>query len=155
MNNRDMTIKKKKNIALVAHDNRKKDLLHWIEENKHILKKHNLCGTGTTASLIKEKIGLEIREYKSGPLGGDLQIGSRISEGEIDLLIFFWDPLEAQPHDPDIKALLRISVLYNIPIANNEASADFILNSSYMDRDYERKLVKYEKSKEERLKDIL
>lgn len=151
MKDREMLIGRKKNIALVAHDNRKRDLLNWIEKNRDGLKGHQLSGTGTTASLIEERVGLEVRAYKSGPLGGDLQIGSRIAEGEIDLLIFFWDPLEAQPHDPDIKALLRISVLYNIPIANNEASADFILSSSYMDQEYGRRLVDYGKSKEERL----
>lgn len=151
----DIVIKKRKNIALVAHDNRKKDLLNWIDENIDILDKHNLCGTGTTAKLIHERTGVDIERYKSGPLGGDLQIGSRISEGDIDMLIFFWDPLEAQPHDPDIKALLRISVLYNIPVANNEASADFILTSKYMDKDYSRKIVKYDKSTEERLEGLL
>jgi len=151
----DIMVNKRKNIALVAHDNRKKDLLNWIDKNIDILRRHSLCGTGTTASLISKEQGLEVRAYKSGPLGGDLQIGSRITEGKIDLLIFFWDPLEAQPHDPDVKALLRIAVLYNIPIANNEASADFILSSPIMDKEYKKTQVSYRKTREERLKDIL
>ena len=122
-------MKSKKNIAIIAHDNRKDDLLEWVLINKDNLSKHNLSGTGTTASLVAEKTGLDILALKSGPLGGDLQIGSRIAEGIIDFIIFFWDPLQAQPHDPDVKALLRIAVLYDIPIANNKSSADFILTS--------------------------
>lgn len=146
---------KRKNIALVAHDNRKKYLLEWVIRNKEKLSKHNLCGTGTTARLIEEKTGLEVKAYMSGPLGGDQQIGSRIAEGDIDFLIFFWDPLEAQPHDPDIKALLRISVVYNILVANNETTADFILNSDFIEEEYERYVIKYGKTDSERLKDIL
>ena len=133
----------KKNIAIIAHDNRKNDLLEWVSVNKENLSKHKLCGTGTTASLIAEKTGLDILALKSGPLGGDLQIGSRIAEGTIDFMIFFWDPLEAQPHDPDIKALLRIAVLYDILIANNKSSADFILTSPLMNTVYDRQIVDY------------
>lgn len=147
--------KKVKNIALVAHDNRKKYLIEWVLKNKETLEKHKLFGTGTTAKLIEEKIGLKVTGFMSGPLGGDLQIGSRISEGDIDFLIFFWDPLEAQPHDPDIKALLRISVVYNILVANNEATADFILHSSLMDKDYERYIIEYKISDKDRLKNKL
>lgn len=133
----------KKNIAIIAHDNKKDDLLEWVTINKDNLAKHNLSGTGTTASLVAEKTGLDILALKSGPLGGDLQIGSRIAEGIIDFMVFFWDPLEAQPHDPDVKALLRIAVLYDIPIANNKSSADFILTSPLMDISYDRKIVDY------------
>lgn len=140
-----VNIEKQKTIALVAHDNMKDELLKWVEKNKEILKKHFLCGTGTTAKLIAEKIELPVRAFKSGPLGGDQQLGARIAEGNIDILIFFWDPLEAQPHDPDVKALLRIGVLYDIPIANNMATADFILQSKLMDLEYERHIIDYEK----------
>ncbi|NMR96072.1 methylglyoxal synthase, partial [Vibrio parahaemolyticus] len=114
---------------LIAHDNVKDELIKWVNSNLEELSKHNLSGTGTTASVIEEKTGLAVKKYKSGPLGGDQQIGARIAEGEIDFMIFFWDPLEAQPHDPDVKALLRIAVLYDIPVANNRATADFLLTS--------------------------
>lgn len=136
-------MKARKNIAIIAHDNRKDDLLEWVSVNKENLAKHNLSGTGTTAGLVAKQTGLEILPLKSGPLGGDLQIGSRIAEGTIDFMIFFWDPLEAQPHDPDVKALLRIAVLYDIPIANNKSSADFILTSPLMNMDYDRQVVDY------------
>ena len=136
-------MKARKNIAIIAHDNRKDDLLEWVLINKDNLSKHNLSGTGTTASLVAEKTGLDILPLKSGPLGGDLQIGSRIAEGIIDFIIFFWDPLQAQPHDPDVKALLRIAVLYDIPIANNKSSADFILTSPLMNMKYNRQVVDY------------
>ena len=121
----NFTIAKQKHIALIAHDSKKDEMIEWVEENKDILKNHFLSGTGTTARLISEKTELPVRAYNSGPLGGDQQIGSRIVEGNIDFVIFFWDPLEAQPHDPDVKALLRIAAVYDIPIANNRATADF------------------------------
>jgi len=139
----------KKNIALVAHDNRKKDLTEWFEWNYKILFHHNLICTGTTGSMIEnsikkklkaekhKNIKISITKLKSGPLGGDLQLGAKISEGEIDILIFFWDPMEPQPHDVDVKALLRISVLYNIPTACNRSSADFIISSSLINENYE------------------
>lgn len=127
---------KQKHIALVAHDNKKDELVSWCCENVETLKGHFLCGTGTTARLVASATGLPVKAYKSGPLGGDQQIGALIAEGEIDVLIFFSDPLEAQPHDPDIKALLRISTLYDIPLANNRATADFILSSKYMSSTY-------------------
>ena len=130
-------ISAQKSIALIAHDNRKRDLINWVEKNENVLKRHFLCGTGTTAKMITAATGLPVKAYKSGPLGGDQQIGAQIADGKIDLLIFFWDPLEAQPHDPDVKALLRIAVVYDIPVAMNQASADFMLCSSLMDRDYE------------------
>lgn len=136
-------LKSKKQIALVAHDNRKEALIEWASENKDILNKHSLCGTGTTAKLISEKTGLEVKGFKSGPMGGDEQIGAAIVDGKIDFMIFFWDPLTAQPHDPDVKALLRISVLYDIPVAMNQSTADFALKSYLMDEEYERHVIDY------------
>lgn len=137
------TIKAQKRIALVAHDNRKEVLAEWAVKNEKILKRHFLCGTGTTAKLITERTGLPVKAYRSGPLGGDQKIGSLIAELGIDVLIFFWDPLTSQPHDPDVKALLRIAVLYNIPVAMDRATADFILSSKLMDKDYERAILDF------------
>ena len=134
---------KRKNIALIAHDERKQDLLEWAKYNKAILTQHNLYGTGTTGSLIARELGLKIKTFLSGPLGGDQQIGAKITEGEIDFLIFFWDPLESHPHDPDVKALLRIAVLWNIPIACNRASADFMITSKLMSKEYPRLVIDY------------
>ena len=125
----EFVIGKQKNIALIAHDNKKHELIEWCKENKEKLSEHFLCGTGTTAKMIADKTGLPIRGYNSGPLGGDQQIGARIVDGKIDLVIFFSDPLQAQPHDPDVKALLRIAQVYDIPIANNRATADCILKA--------------------------
>jgi len=133
----------KKRIALVAHDARKQDLLEWVQYNRGALSEHLLFGTGTTGSLIAEETGLSVHRYKSGPLGGDQQIGAQIAEGGINFLIFFWDPLEPQPHDPDIKALLRLAVLYNIPTASNRATADFLISSTFMSRTYERLIPDY------------
>jgi len=132
-----------KRIALVAHDARKDDLLMWVGKNQDELKHHKLYATGTTGNMLKEKTGLKIKTFKSGPLGGDQQIGARIVEREIDVLIFFWDPLEPQPHDPDVKALLRLAVLYNIPIANNLASADFLISSPFFSNSYKQQLPDY------------
>ena len=145
------TIGKQKHIALIAHDGKKRELVAWVERNADILKNHFLCGTGTTARLIAEQTGLPVKGYSSGPLGGDQQIGSRIVEGNIDFVVFLWDPLESQPHDPDVKALLRIAVVYDIPIANNLASADFLLNSTYMNNEYQRKVENFNKTMKERL----
>lgn len=138
----EMGIKKK--IVLIAHDNMKGELIDWVEANKGALSNHALSGTGTTARIISETVGLPIKAYMSGPMGGDQQIGARIAEGQIDFMIFFWDPLEAQPHDPDVKALLRIAVLYDIPVANNRATADFILTSNLMNKSYNRQVMDYQ-----------
>ena len=121
-----------KTIALIAHDNKKADIVKWAMRNKDILSNFNLCGTGTTAKHISEATDLKVKRYLSGPLGGDQQIGAKIAEGKIDVVIFFWDPLSAQPHDPDVKALLRIAVVYDIPIATNKASADFVITSKLL-----------------------
>ena len=122
-------------IALIAHDNKKKDIIEWAEYNKNILSRFELCGTGTTARLVSEATGLPVKGYLSGPLGGDQQIGAKIAEGEIDVVVFFWDPLQTQPHDPDVKALLRIAVVYDIPIATNRATADYVITSPLISRD--------------------
>jgi methylglyoxal synthase len=137
------TLSTNKRIALVAHDARKQDLLEWVNYNHDILSKHQLFGTGTTGALLTHETGLPVYAYQSGPLGGDQQIGSRIAEGEIDFLIFFWDPLEPQPHDPDVKALLRLAVLYNIPTACNRATADFLISSPFMEQEYQRIIEDY------------
>jgi len=136
-------IKKKKKIALVAHDARKKDLLEWAKFNRLTLLKHELFGTGTTGRMVEDELGLKVNSLNSGPLGGDQQIGSMIVEGNIDFMIFFWDPLASHPHDPDVKALLRIGVLFNIPVACNRSTADFMISSTLMDEDYKRDLIDF------------
>src|SRR5438270_12650123 len=125
-------------IALVAHDDKKQDLLEWAKYNKALLRQHELYATGTTGKLLEQELGIEIHKLQSGPLGGDQQIGALIAAGEIDLVVFFWDPLTPQPHDSDVRALLRIAVVWNIPIACNRASADFMITSPLMSSTYER-----------------
>lgn len=144
------TIGKQKNIALIAHDSKKPELIDWCERNKEVLKQHFLSGTGTTARMITDKTGLPVRGYNSGPLGGDQQIGAKIVEGKIDFVIFFSDPLAAQPHDPDVKALLRIAQVYDIPIANNKATADFMITSSFMDLEYDHTVLNFNKNIKQR-----
>jgi methylglyoxal synthase len=139
----ELPVENKQRIALVAHDNKKHDLLEWAKFNKHLLIQHELYATGTTGKLLEQELGVEIHKLQSGPLGGDQQIGAKISEQELDLLIFFWDPLTQQPHDSDVKALLRIAVVWNIPVACNRASADFMISSPLMSSAYKRHLPDY------------
>jgi len=144
MEAKKLTIRKQKKIALVAHDNQKKDLVEWARFNRDLLAQHKLCSTGTTGALLKKELNLDILRLQSGPLGGDQQIGAKITEGAIDFLIFFWDPLQPHPHDTDVKALLRIAVVWNIPVACNRASADFMISSPLMSEAYDRLLPNYE-----------
>jgi methylglyoxal synthase len=144
MKNRSMKMAEKKSVAIVAHDNKKQDLLAWAKFNREALAGHTLVATGTTGTLLHQELDLPVERVQSGPLGGDQQIGAKISEGDIDILIFFWDPLEPHPHDPDVKALLRIAVVWNIPIACNRASADFLISSSLMPQEYQRLVPDYE-----------
>lgn len=144
------TIGRRKNIALIAHDNEKPKLIEWCQEHYDILKEHKLYGTGTTARMITDKTGLIVKGYNSGPLGGDQQIGAKIVEGVIDFVVFFSDPLTAQPHDPDVKALMRIAQVYDIPMAINKATADFLIRSVYMDTEYDHEVMNFQKNIEER-----
>jgi len=134
---------KLKNIALVAHDNKKQDLLEWVKFNEGTLRQHKLYATGTTGKMLEKELNTRVNKLQSGPLGGDLELGAYIAQQKIDLLIFFWDPLAAQPHDPDIKALLRIAVVWNIPVACNRSTADFLISSPLMTADYEPILTDY------------
>ena len=145
-----LTIPKKKNIALIAHDGKKPELIKWCKDNSEILKKHFLCGTGTTARMIADATDLPVRGYNSGPLGGDQQIGAKIVEGKIDFVIFFSDPLTAAPHDPDVKALMRIAQVYDIPFANNKATADFLIHSSLMEEEYNHDVINFQQNIEHR-----
>ncbi len=154
MRSTTLLIKEQKHIALVAHDNKKDDLLDWVKFNRAALRRHKIYATGTTGWLLQQEMGLDVHRMQSGPLGGDLQIGALIAEGEIDFLVFFWDPLEAQPHDPDVKALLRLAVLWNIPAATNRATADFMFSSPLMQKDYARVVpdyATYQREREQRL----
>jgi methylglyoxal synthase len=133
-----------KRIALVAHDNKKKELIEWAEHNKVMLSRHELYATGTTGKMLEEKLGQPVIKLLSGPLGGDQQIGAMIAESKLDVLIFFWDPMEAQPHDSDVKALLRVGVTWNILLACDQATADFILTSPLMQGNYETQIPDYD-----------
>ena len=145
MEQKTQSLPAQKNIALVAHDGKKAALKLWCEKHKEILSKHTLYGTGTTGHLIQKTTGVDVVQLLSGPMGGDQQLGAKIAEHEIHVLIFFWDPLASQPHDPDVKALLRLAAVWNIPVACNEVSADMLLSSPLMDVELERTLPDYEK----------
>jgi len=144
MHNKRIAMKHDKKIALVAHDNKKKDLIEWAKFNCALLAHHEVYATGTTGEILEQELGFRITKLQSGPLGGDQQIGAKIVSNEIDFLIFFWDPLEPMPHDPDVKALLRMAVVWNIPIACNRASADFMISSPLMDGGYDRLVPDYD-----------
>ena len=143
MEHRRLPMQRRKRIALIAHDNRKDDLLEWARYNRGTLSAHELFATGTTGAVLAKELGLSITRFLSGPLGGDQQVGAGVAEGRIDFVIFFWDPLEPQPHDVDVKALLRIAVVCNVPIACNRSTADFVLSSPLMDTPYERLVRDY------------
>jgi methylglyoxal synthase len=143
MSHLGVAMEPRKRIALVAHDNKKQDLLEWVRFNRDLLSEHELFATGTTGTLLEEVLGTPVVKLQSGPLGGDQQIGAKIAEGQVDFLIFFWDPLEPHPHDPDVKALLRIAVVWNTPVACNRSSADFMISSPLMSSAYERRLPDY------------
>ena len=153
MKHTPLVMKARKGIALIAHDNKKDELLAWVSQNREALAKHDLLSTGTTGELLQSRLGISVTKVESGPLGGDLQVGAKIAQGEIDFLVFFWDPLEPQPHDPDVKALLRIAVVWNIPVACNHSSADFMFSSPLMLTDYVRFVPDYRDYRARRLHD--
>ena len=135
-----LAMRARKRLGLIAHDRRKEDLLDWCAFNQAVLEQHELFATGTTGAMVAARTGLPVTRFRSGPLGGDQQVGAKIAEGELDILIFFWDPLEPQPHDPDVKALLRLAVLYNIPTACNRATADFMVAAPLFHGAYDRQI---------------
>ncbi|MGD9792896.1 MAG: methylglyoxal synthase [Acidimicrobiia bacterium] len=151
----DVAPRAPRTIALVAHDHMKADMLAWARYNVGTLSRHRIIATGTTGALLERELGLEVTRLRSGPLGGDQQLGAKICEGDIDLLLFFWDPLEPQPHDPDVKALLRIAVVWNIPVACNRATADFVISSPLLEGSYERALPDHDTIVEERVETVL
>jgi methylglyoxal synthase len=153
MSQKSIPMSPQKRIALIAHDNKKQDMLEWAKYNNEVLRRHDLFATGTTGSMLAKEVGLEIKKFLSGPLGGDQQVGAAITDGKIDFLIFFWDPLEPHPHDPDVKALLRIAVVWNIPVACNRASADFMISSHLMNEEYRRLLLDYKNRRREFLRE--
>jgi len=151
MANKKIPMEHDKKVALVAYDNKKRDLVEWAKFNRDLLAHHQVFATGTTGKILEQELGFKIETLRSGPLGGDQQIGAKIVSNEIDFLIFFWDPLEPMPHDPDVKALLRMAVVWNIPIACNRASADFMISSPLMDGEYDRLIPDYENYTSRRL----
>lgn len=151
MSRKTLAMSRRKKVALVAHDNKKHDILEWAKYNRDVLAQHEVYSTGTTGALLERELNFPVTKLQSGPLGGDQQIGAKIAEGNIEFLIFFWDPLEPLPHDPDVKALLRLAVVWNIPIACNRASADFMFSSPLMSGVYERQLPDYEAYRERRI----
>ncbi len=155
MNYTTRVIPQKKRIALVAHDNKKQDLLEWARWNRALLVEHELYATGTTGRLLEEVLGTPVHKFQSGPLGGDQQVGAKIAEGDIDFMIFFWDPLSPQPHDTDVKALLRIAVVWNIPVACNRATADFMISSSLMNGEYQRLIMDYQPYRERQVEALV
>jgi methylglyoxal synthase len=152
MADKKIALGNKKRIALVAHDNKKRDLTEWAKYNRDLLARHTVYATGTTGKILEQELGFEITTLQSGPLGGDLQIGAKIADGEIDFLIFFWDPLESMPHDPDVKALLRMAVVWNIPLACNRTSADFMISSPLMEGVYDRLVPDYDEYRARKIK---
>ncbi len=148
-----MPMQARKRIALVAHDHKKRDLLDWARFNRENLAQHELWATGTTGRLLASELDLYIHRLQSGPLGGDQQLGAKIAAGEIDILIFFWDPLEPMPHDPDVRALLRLAGVWNIPVATNRSSADFLFSSPLMDTAYPREVPDYESYRQRKLEE--
>ncbi len=154
MAQRKLTMKPDKKIALVAHDNKKKDLVEWAKFNRDLLAHHEVYATGTTGEMLERELGFEIIKLQSGPLGGDQQVGAMIVSDEINFLIFFWDPLEPMPHDPDVKALLRMAAVWNIPIACNRASADFMISSPLMDSEYSRLVPDYDEYRNRKISGV-
>lgn len=152
MENKKIVMEHDKKIALVAHDNKKRDLVEWAKFNRDLLAHHMVYATGTTGELLEKELGFPIIKLQSGPLGGDQQIGAKITENEIDFLIFFWDPLEPVPHDPDVKALLRMAMVWNVPTACNRASADFMISSPLMDGEYDRLVPDYSGIRKRKIK---
>jgi methylglyoxal synthase len=148
-------LEQRKRIALVAHDNKKQDLLEWAAWNKSLLVEHELYATGTTGKLLEDVLGAPVHKFQSGPLGGDQQIGAKIAEGVIDFMMFFWDPLTEQPHDADVKALLRIAVVWNIPTACNRATADFMISSTLMTGEYERLVTDFSTYRERQVEALI
>jgi methylglyoxal synthase len=152
MADKRIPIGRHKKIALIAHDHKKRDLTDWARQNRDLLARHTVYATGTTGKILEQELGLAITTLQSGPLGGDQQIGAKIADGEIDFLIFFWDPLESLPHDPDVKALLRMAVVWNIPLACNRTSADFMISSPLMDGEYDRLIPDYDEYRARKIK---